>query len=289
MQNEKSLTIRRIIIYLILTFAPAYFFEIVTVDKDAESYITSAFGGNTLMLYPALANVLTRLITKQGFPNNLLKFNLKGHMKYYWIGILFPVINGLLAGTIFSAIYIDHFDLAANIENLDGIISIIANIIMIILTVVFELFMGFGEEFGWRAYLTPELEKLLPSPVAIAITGIIWGLWHAPLITLGYDWGTGYPFFPYLGIIAMCISCIFLSMILTYITKKTNSVWPAAICHTIIDAGMMFMSVLMVGYQNEDIFTEHTFTYALLGMLICPLIISIPMMISMFRKQESAV
>ena len=82
MQNEKSLTIRRIIIYLILTFAPAYFFEIVTVDKDAESYITSAFGGNTLMLYPALANVLTRLITKQGFQNNLLKFNLKGHMKY---------------------------------------------------------------------------------------------------------------------------------------------------------------------------------------------------------------
>jgi len=42
---------------------------------------------------------------------------------------------------------------------------------------------GFGEEFGWRGYLLP---KLMPVGKwkAYTLVGIIWGLWHAPLILL---------------------------------------------------------------------------------------------------------
>lgn len=55
---------------------------------------------------------------------------------------------------------------------------------------------GFGEELGWRGYLLP---KLLPlgKPRAYLLLGVIWALWHLPLILVGYN----YPGYPALGIV----------------------------------------------------------------------------------------
>jgi hypothetical protein len=59
---------------------------------------------------------------------------------------------------------------------------------------------GFGEEFGWRGYLLP---KLIPlgKLKAYTILGVIWGLWHAPLIAIGFN----YPGYPLLGIVGMMV------------------------------------------------------------------------------------
>lgn len=43
-----------------------------------------------------------------------------------------------------------------------------------------------GEELGWRGWLLPSLRPLGTWP-ALLITGAIWGLWHSPVILLGYD------------------------------------------------------------------------------------------------------
>ena len=60
----------------------------------------------------------------------------------------------------------------------------------------------FGEEFGWRGYLQP---KLMPLGIrkAILLTGFIWGLWHAPVILMGYNYGLAYWGAPFLGPLAM--------------------------------------------------------------------------------------
>ena len=57
---------------------------------------------------------------------------------------------------------------------------------------------GFGEEFGWRGYLLPKLMPL-GKWKAYTLVGIIWGLWHAPLILAGFN----YPGFPVLGVLGM--------------------------------------------------------------------------------------
>jgi len=57
---------------------------------------------------------------------------------------------------------------------------------------------GFGEELGWRGYLLPKLMPL-GKWKAYTLVGIIWGLWHAPLIVAGFN----YPGFPVLGVLGM--------------------------------------------------------------------------------------
>ena len=59
--------------------------------------------------------------------------------------------------------------------------------------VTINMLAALGEELGWRGYLH---EKLISRGFwkCSLITGIIWGLWHAPLILQGHH----YPaFFPY--------------------------------------------------------------------------------------------
>lgn len=37
------------------------------------------------------------------------------------------------------------------------------------------------EEFGWRGFLQPNLQKVLPPWVAAVGVGVLWSLWHLPL------------------------------------------------------------------------------------------------------------
>jgi membrane protease YdiL (CAAX protease family) len=42
-----------------------------------------------------------------------------------------------------------------------------------------------GEELGWRGWLLPKRMPLGTVP-ALVLSGIIWGIWHAPLVLLRY-------------------------------------------------------------------------------------------------------
>ena len=62
-----------------------------------------------------------------------------------------------------------------------------------------------------------------------------------PLICLGLNFGTSYPGFPYVGVVAMCFGGIFMGACLTYLTVKTESIWPAAIMHGVNNAVPSFL------------------------------------------------
>lgn len=83
-----------------------------------------------------------------------------------------------------------------------------------------------GEELGWRGYLLPQLLPLGQWP-ALLISGAIWGLWHAPVILLGYN----YPQHPQLGVLLMIGFCIVWGVIFGWLRLATGSVWPAMLSH----------------------------------------------------------
>jgi len=90
---------------------------------------------------------------------------------------------------------------------------------------------GFGEELGWRGFLQREL-GFLGFWKSSAIIGIIWGVWHAPIILAGHN----YPQHPFAGVFMMVFFALLLSPIFSYIRLKANSVIAAAVIHGSLNA-----------------------------------------------------
>lgn len=53
-----------------------------------------------------------------------------------------------------------------------------------IVVLVFEVVVAFGEEYGWRGYLLPRLMPLGEIRASLML-GIIWSLWHLPVLLAG--------------------------------------------------------------------------------------------------------
>jgi membrane protease YdiL (CAAX protease family) len=91
-----------------------------------------------------------------------------------------------------------------------------------------------GEEFGWRAYLQPKLMPL-GGRQAMVWMGVIWGLWHAPVIAMGHNYGLDYPGAPWSGILATIWIMFILGTFLGWAALRAGSVWPAVIGHGAIN------------------------------------------------------
>ena len=106
---------------------------------------------------------------------------------------------------------------------------------------------AFGEELGWRGMLFPTLAERIPERNAALATGIIWGLWHAPAIAMGHNYGMGYAGFPVTGILAMTLLCTAMSCWLCHLRQRTGSVWPCALAHgsfnAVANLGLLYCTV----------------------------------------------
>lgn len=91
-------------------------------------------------------------------------------------------------------------------------------VLIFLLNPLQNLLLGFGEEFGWRGYF---LQKLLPQGLvyALVVNGVVWGLWHTPLILMGQH----FPGAPYLGVAVMVLAAIPLGAIFTWLRLKSGS------------------------------------------------------------------
>ena len=99
-----------------------------------------------------------------------------------------------------------------------------------------NFFTCFGEEWGWRGYLMPKLGHSMSIVPTLVFSGIIWGLWHAPITALGHNYGIGYLGWPFAGIIAMCCFCTVVGVFLSYVTIRTGSCLAATFGHGALNA-----------------------------------------------------
>lgn len=146
----------------------------------------------------------------------MIKPNFRKNWRIYLIAAFLPSTLIFFGAILYFLIFPNHLDLsgAKLVETygkfgfplnlpytLDSIIKIgIVGIIIspfIIPVAIFAL----GEEIGWRGYLLPILMKLMNKKRAILLNGILWGLAHAPLIYLGFNYGLEYWGAPYIGIL----------------------------------------------------------------------------------------
>lgn len=104
---------------------------------------------------------------------------------------------------------------------------------------------------------------------ACLFAGIIWGLWHAPLIAMGHNFGKSYPGFPYTGIAAMSGFCLLTTPIISYVRLKNGSVWSASIFHGTLNtvAGIFILMISTKGLLWNGILGIGGFFSLVLGCL----------------------
>jgi hypothetical protein len=75
--------------------------------------------------------------------------------------------------------------------------------------IVFMLVLGPVEEFGWRGYALPLLQRRFAPVWAGLILGLIWGIWHLPAFLLSGTPQSGWSFMPFF------VGAVAISLILT--------------------------------------------------------------------------
>jgi len=83
-----------------------------------------------------------------------------------------------------------------------------------------------GEELGWRGLLLTELAPLGFWQLSL-VTGLVWGIWHTPLILVGLQ----FPDEPVVGIVLMTTATVALSPVYTYLTVRARSALAATFFH----------------------------------------------------------
>lgn len=255
--KNKKLDWLRVGIFIVFSYALAWLpWKLLISKYSLEEFTTSPkFGLLALLLMfpPALAHLITRAVTKEKWQGMYLHLNLKGNMKYYLLSVVYVFAEWGLGGVVLAISAGEDFSIS-RIGEMTDLKMLPAALMLIIPMQLLMSYYTFGEEFGWRAYLYPKLEKLLNNaPLAGILGGIVWGLWHMPLTNSGYNFGTEYWGFPWMGNVIMCIDCISMGMVMMWFTRKTKSIYPACIIHAVSNnGGSMLMGVIASGIKGSE-------------------------------------
>jgi len=240
---------KRIGIYILFAFGIAWLAAL-------GIYLTGGLAGSpyTILLLtvgymgaPALAHILTRLLTREGWKDIYLRPKLRQSWPYWIICWIAPAIFTFAGMAVFFALFPQYFDpslqtvktLVENSAASKGqavpainpwMVVISQTITALLIAPILNVLPILGEEFGWRAYLQPKLMPLGGQKTMVWM-GIIWGLWHAPIIAMGHNYGLEYPGAPWLGILAMTWFTIVFGTFIGWAVLRTGSVWPAVIGH----------------------------------------------------------
>lgn len=97
--------------------------------------------------------------------------------------------------------------------------------------------LAVGEEVGWRGTLYPKLKAHFGIAKGRLLGGIIWGVWHWPIMILaGYNYGTHYWGAPILGPLVFCVGCIAIGTLFDLLYEKTDCIWIPALAHGAFNA-----------------------------------------------------
>jgi len=241
MLERKSLTW-----YLIITFLiswPLFIAPLAFSNMDATTKQLATQGLWAVAMWgPGVAAIVTTLfIAKKPFSS--LRLNTLGPKRFYlwaWflpvlltiIGLLFTLLFGIAKLDLNFTMLRDALASAAGGSEIPiGVIMSAQILFAIILAPFINVFFTMGEELGWRGFLLPQLLPL-GQWKAMLISGVIWGVWHAPAIMQGHN----YPGYPILGSFMMIILCVLLGTILSWMYLNTKSPWVAALGHGAFNA-----------------------------------------------------
>jgi membrane protease YdiL (CAAX protease family) len=215
MQPSAKIVRTNILFFLLLTFGLSAIFYVL-IARQGSSQSAGGLYILGLMWCPGIAALLVRGVRRIKEPGIGWR---PGKPLYWLLGYLIPIGYSFIAYGLIWLTGIAPFQNKID-ANLIGYIlfnSLTANI------------ASLGEEIGWRGFLVPQLFQRYGFVATALISGLIWALWHFPLL-LTSDYNRGG-----MGIYSLAMfSLLVLSICfpLTWLRLKSNSLWPAVLLHT---------------------------------------------------------
>ena len=219
----------------ILTLAT--FFSLLILFYVLGYWLIYRMGQATpLMLSVGIATLVTCIIRKR----NLASLGWRwGAWKYQWMSYLIPFIIVLVAYLIiwiggFGEFYNVDFILEQK-ENYNLVNWSNAGILLfhfaLVASISFFVTLPsvLGEELGWRGLLVPELSKFMSFTGVALVSGLVWSVWHWPLIFMGLFGNNVTPL--YYQLLIFTLLMLSSSVIMAYLRLKTDSLWTAVIYH----------------------------------------------------------
>jgi membrane protease YdiL (CAAX protease family) len=253
MIKNKALTYTVFVYAVSAVYSILYlFFPIGDKTSYAGFAVTTGY-----MFIPLFCTViLTKLVYKESFRESI-SFKLKWS-EWYIFAAAAPVLLAFLAfgfalilpgislapdmagmlGKFKEMLSPEQFDQAIKqSDNMKAIFKtdyyylIVGTINAIVLGATVNMVFGFGEEAGWRGFLLNALRDKGFFKSSLII-GVIWGVWHLPVIIQGHNYGKHH----IIGIFMMTAWTILLAPMFNYVVYKTGSVLSAAVMHGILNA-----------------------------------------------------
>ncbi|MBU3188244.1 CPBP family intramembrane metalloprotease [Clostridium bowmanii] len=247
-------TTKKVLYFIMFTYViTLLFFLILQVNGGKSSPISMKLLGIT-MVFPLISFIIVqKIIFKQKLKDSLgisFKFN---------IWFLFSILIPMLIAFGINVISIIKFS-SPNFFLKTFIINIIIGLSISAISALIE-------EFAWRGFLFNEL-KHIGAIKSSLIIGVIWALWHTPIAIL-YK----YPNDPLNGAMINFVQMFVISIIITYIRKKSESIFAAAIMH-----GMF--NTMILSSNMDDYITVFN------KILLCILVIIILYAFDFYYKRK---
>jgi len=274
--TQPGLQTRRLVIFLAFTFGIAWATGLVIyltggLDNSPvlipKTPITLALVllATIYMWAPTLGHILARLLTHEGAHDLFLRPKFRHGWRFWLAAWFIPGILTLLGILVYFAVFPGQFDpnFTTLQQGLNSAASatgralpftaqtyfLIQIAIAMLLSPILNSLAVFGEEFGWRAYLQPKLMPL-GARKALVFTGLIWGVWHWPVIFMGYEYGFGYWGAPVVGPLLFLFFTVALAIFFGWLVLRAGSIWPSVIAHGAINGIAALGLYAMIGKPN---------------------------------------
>jgi membrane protease YdiL (CAAX protease family) len=234
--TRKEKARRSLTVYFAILASGTAFFEwkILRTGQSIEKLPGLVFA---LMYVPAMASIGARLVLREGFKDVSFRLGGREGMRSLLLGWIYPVVVGFLAyGVAWAASFAEfqrplppqsHLYVASPAMNFFQSLMLMAT-----LGTLASGLSAFGEELGWRGYmLTRLIVAGVPRPVLFS--GLIWAMWHVPLILSG-QYAAGAQ--PEVSAMLYVIGVVADGYLAAYIRLRSGSVWPAVMLHAASNA-----------------------------------------------------
>jgi membrane protease YdiL (CAAX protease family) len=247
---------KKIAAFLGITLSVSCLFYFLIISSGS---LNASGGLYTLLLMwtPGVAGIITQLI----FEHSLKGMGWKpGKFKYLALAYIIPVIYCIVVYGITWSTGLGSFAPAAflkavsvsypGVSGTKGLVIVIA--VMSTLGVITSLISAMGEEIGWRGLLVPEMAKVMPFTRVGLISGVIWALWHMPLILFADYKLPGVPV--WYGAVMFLLMVVGISFVFAWLRLKSGSLWTAAILHA---SHNLFVQVVFTPLTGQNSITPY--------------------------------